>query len=215
MSENDIDSGSEESSSGGSPTGSPQVNRRRLVEYDAAWQHVVQRALDGFVASHDLLGKIARHPTRHVGPIRNVRTPQVLDQPREALEAAALIQKADLRACSVDAHTSFVAELATQHVSAMAKMFFRTVDKVTEAAGTTHDAAGQPLTWDAILDMLERMPVSFDRDGTPKPPVFVAHPDTLEKLAPITDAQRARQTEILRKKGEEHAAAKRTRRLPR
>ncbi len=195
----------------------PQVppTRRQLSEYDAAWRTVVQRALDGFVASHDLLGKIARHPTQHVGPIRNVRTPQVLDQPREALEAAALIQKADLRECSVDAHTSFVAELATKHVSAMAKMFFRTVDKVTEAAGTTHDAAGQPLTWDAILDMLELMPVSFERDGTPKPPVFVAHPDTLAKLAPITDAQRARQTEILRKKGEEHAAAKRTRRLPR
>lgn len=190
-------------------------HRRRLPEYDRAWQSVVNRALEGFVASHDLLGKIARHPTQHVGPIRNVRAPRVLDQPLQPTEATALIEKSDLRECNVDAHTSFVGELARSHVRAMAKMFFQSVDRVSDAAGTTHNANGRPLSWEFVLDMLEQMPISFEPDGTPKLPVFVAHPDTLAKLAPMTDEQRARQQAIVEKKVQEHAATKRTRRLPR
>ena len=128
---------------------------------------------------------------------------------------AAEIQVTDVRACNVDAHTTFVYALAAAQVSAMAKMFFRGVGEVTEAAGTTHDAGGRRLSWDFVLDMLEQMPISFERDGTPRLPAFVAHPDALAKLAPMTDEQRTRHAEIVRTKQEEHAATKRTRRLSR
>lgn len=188
--------------------------RRHLREYDVAWDGVVRRAVEGFVDASELLGRMARQPTQHVGPIRNVRSPQVLDQPFKAIESTAVIQRAALRECDVEAHTSFVAELASEYLRAMKSLFFRSADEISDAAGTTRDAGG-PLTWDLILDMLEQMPVSFDRWGQPTLPVFIAHPETLDKLPAITEQQRARQSEILRRKGEEHAATKRSRRLPR
>jgi hypothetical protein len=189
--------------------------RCRLREYDDAMNDVAGRVLAGFVGAHPVLGRIERQRTPHAGPTRNVRVPQVLDQSPERLEAVAHIKKADVRECNVDAHSAFLAELADQHVSAAARMLYRAADAVTTATGMTQDAGGQPLTWDVILDMVERMPITFNSDGSPNLPEVVAHPDTISKLAPITSAQLARQDEILRKKKEEYVAAKRTRRLPR
>jgi hypothetical protein len=188
---------------------------RRLEEYDIAWQSLVGVAAEAMLASHPLLGQIARRKTPHAGPIRNVRIPTQLDQPPGKVESVATIGRDDLRLANIEAHSNFLAELALEHVKGMAKFFFATIDEVTEAAGTSHSSGGQPLSWDLFLDMVERMQISFDAEGKADLPTLIGHPDTIASLQPMTPEQEARLEEILRKKQEEHAATKRSRRLPR
>ena len=77
-------------------------------------------------------------------------------------------------------------------------------------------AAGRPLTFDLVLDMLEQTEISFNEDGSPNFSV-VLHPTQAEKLlaSPVTPEQKRRQAEILARKKAEQDAQKRTRRLPR
>jgi hypothetical protein len=187
----------------------------RLSEYDLAVQSVVAHAIDGFVASDDLLGQIRRHPTQHVGPIRQVQGPRPLDSTMERTEATAEMAKEAFRKCDIDAHTLFVYELAQSMIEGMSRMFFRTAESITDATGNIFDAGGRPLSCELWLEMLEKAEFSFDADGNPQMPYLIAHPSAVKGLKPLSPEQERRRDEILHRKKEEHAASKRTRRLSR
>jgi hypothetical protein len=125
------------------------------------------------------------------------------------------MRKVDLREGNIDAHTMFVHELAELQTSAMAKLLYRTVGAVSEAAGTSMSANGRTPSWDHVLDLLEQTEANFDEDGNAEPGIISGHPDLFAKLPPITSAQEQRFEEIMHQKEAEHAASKRTRRLPR
>lgn len=177
-------------------------------------RHLIRRAVAGALEADPLLAKIGVRRTEHVGPIRNVRSPR-LDQPLEEFETSAAIAKTAVLACDVDAHTCFVHELATQHVEQVSKMLFRSLDKVTQATGQMVSAGGARISWDLLLDALEKMEVGVTADGKLSKVTFVGHPDQLAKLPPPTEAQLQRLNDIQKRKIEAHAASKRTRRLPR
>jgi hypothetical protein len=73
-------------------------------------------------------------------------------------------------------------ELAKQQM----KMFFQTMDEVTEKAGTHIDNEGRPMTADSLLQMMEMTEVEFDRNGNPTS-VFLIHPDIQETARKIAE----------------------------
>jgi hypothetical protein len=107
-------------------------------------------------------------------------------------------------------------EAAVQHAPKMVERMLRTVSATCDLVGHSVSAQGKPLTPDLILDMLERVELSFQPDGSISPGFkFVANPSTqaqIEKLE-FTPEHIRRHAEIVTKKREAWFARKRDRRI--
>jgi hypothetical protein len=89
------------------------------------------------------------------------------------------------------------------------RMFFTTLDEVTRETGNVLDARGAPFHPRMVLDLMEKMPLDFDKDGKPILPTIVLHPDMLKKIeAKIPEWEgdpefKRRQAQIIERKKEE------------
>jgi hypothetical protein len=120
-----------------------------------------------------------------------------------------------LRNTDVDRHTVFVHSLAKAGLDAVAPGIYRALTEVTDAIGNSVDANGRSF-YDAQVDAIERMDISFDEDGHPSGLKMYVNPETadqISKLPPRTPEQILRLEETLARKKEEFLAKKRSRRL--
>jgi hypothetical protein len=96
---------------------------------------------------------------------------------------------------------------------------FSSLNEAVESVGNTLNAGGQPLTPEHILQMLEKMFIPFNDDGTPSMLSLVVHPDMRERVLAVGaqlegDPQlKARHAEIMKKKKEEWDASEGNRKL--
>jgi hypothetical protein len=92
---------------------------------------------------------------------------------------------------------------------------FEQLGRVCEAAGTTTNAKGQPLSRALILQALEKMEIEFDKDGKAKIGVFVG-PETykqFQNLPPPTPQEVQALNDLLGRKRAEFYARQRHRKL--
>jgi hypothetical protein len=185
--------------------------------YDQAIADFMGKVAQGILELDVLLRKMPTRRTVHAGPMRNVREPQVLDQPLRAFRYTLSIPFDVLRNTDIDQFTALLYDFAEAHRQELAGAFVQTMTAVAEATGNTISAEGQPLSFDMINDTLEMISISFDERGNPIMPTIVVHPDMTKKLMALepTPEQLQRQAEILQRKKAAFDAQKRTRRLPR
>lgn len=171
----------------------------------------------GILGLDALLRNMPSRRTVHAGPMRNVREPQVLDQPLQAFRYTLSIPFDVIRNTDIDQFTELLYDFAEAHRHEIGGAFVRTMMEVTEATGNSINAEGRPLSFDMINDAIEMIDISFDERGNPNVPTIVVHPDMAKKLMAIepTPEQLQRQAEILQRKKAAFDAQKRTRRLPR
>jgi len=115
------------------------------------------------------------HEGRRVELVRDDGSRQeiLFDKPvhgETTLEADAIRREGD--AASGKALT----EIAGQLQEGMAKQFISTIERATEEAGTAMDAKGQRLSPEHVLEMYDKMLLSFEDDGKWIPPTLVVHP---------------------------------------
>ena len=184
-------------------------------EYDEAWSNVLHQAVQGIVFQDSVFGMLQRVETSHHGPIRNVRSPQTLDQPYSGAEYSANMLEDDLRHTRIDKHSEFICNMAESAKREMGPQLFQNIAEITAASDMDFDLAGQPFSSEIYLRTLEKMDIDFDDTGQPMLPKLVCHPSTGKKLEQtIRDAeQKPRYHELLMRKREEFLAKKRTRRL--
>lgn len=187
----------------------------RVREYDSAWKMLFYSIQQSFHELDPLLSKVPGTTTRHRGPIRNISGPEPLDQGRIAAEAKSILATDDIRSFNVESHSVFIHELASGIVHAIASGLIQSISDVTDRTGNVMDAQGGPPTPDLILDLLEKMSISFDDEGNPQMPTLYAHPEMVDRLleTPYTEEHERRRQAILARKKEEFFAKKRTRRL--
>jgi hypothetical protein len=188
-----------------------------IPSYDQAMVEFITSVLWGLTALDPLLGEIPIHSTGHSGPNRNVPGPQPVDHPLVAHEQDFEIHFTTIRNTDVDAFTAILFESAQECKHQILSTMFQTLNDITDAVGNTLYLKGEPLGFDHINDMLEKMDITFDENGRPIWPTIVAHPDMAKTLAALqpTREQLQRQDEIAMRKKAEYNAKKRTRRLPR
>lgn len=186
-----------------------------IPAYEAAMERFVAGVVRGFIAVDPLFGQMHRQPDAHAGPVRNVRGPAPLDQKMPAIEAESSISVNAVRTTNVEAFACFLYELAQSHIQAFAPEFFKGLNEVIDAVGTSVDAEGKQFSFDMLNDALEKMHIEFDDEGEPILPTLVMHPNALERIKRMTPTpeQEKRQDEILERKKAEYYASKRTRRL--
>jgi hypothetical protein len=128
----------------------------------------------------------------------------------EALISFSISESVDGNFDSVD---EAIAEAGQAFAAQLTAGIFAHISELCDAAGTASSA--DELTWDAVLEMYERVEISFDEDGNPSLPSLHAAPETVERLGDPPDDFVERCNQILIEKRNDWLASRRTRRLPR
>ncbi len=186
-----------------------------IPAYERAMSDFAASVMNGLAARHPVIGDIPVRRTIHPGPTRNVPGPQPVDHPLSRVEQRVEFHTDVIRYSQIEEFISILAEISRHHQDVLERELVRTVTDVCDATGNVIDAQGRPLTFDLILELVEKLEIRFDEAGMMSKPVIMMHPDNAERLRqnPPTPEQLQQLNEILRRKRAEQDAQKRTRRL--
>lgn len=99
------------------------------------------------------------------------------------IEATAEITTEAIRKAGFQAIHRAKEQLADQLRASAGKMMIEIVKQATDETGNTVDAEGRPPTAELLLDTLDQMELSFESDGTWRPPQFVGHESLADRFA--------------------------------
>jgi hypothetical protein len=189
--------------------------RLDIPGYDDSVAEFVESVLTGTIEEDPLLSEI---PTwKHAYPRDKIG----VDDSSSLHHAAFHVEQAvafDLNAIrdgDIAHFTLTLRQAAEGYRDQVAAQVVTKMREMTEAGGQSIDAAGRPLSYDMLLDALEKYEFTFAEDGTPIMPQMVMNPATAELLSrlELTAAHVERLENMLRQKKAEHDAHKRERRL--
>lgn len=189
-----------------------------LPEYDGAFTVFVYRAVNELMKEKDpFLGALKTVQMPQVPTIRNTLASGEVVENKPIMSASPF--EVDLRE-AVEGHfdglLSSIDEVAEETLKQIMPVIFEYIGRLTQAAGTSYDAKGQPLSHDIMLDAFETMEIEFDREGKPEMPTWVVNPEmakAIRALPPATRAQEQRFKDIVSKKRQEYDARQRHRKL--
>ena len=187
-----------------------------LDEYDRATREFFSEAVDAVArASDPILGQIQREKV------------EVIAKSMSTMESGELLQREPLLSSAsvsfsvpdaIDGNFSDVvaaiANTAEQFLSSMMPNIFDHISEICDATGNVVSGKDRPI-WDAMIEVLETIAISFDEDGNPSLPSIVMHPDTAAKLGDPPEGYEEKVNEIIARRRDEWLAGRRTRRLPR
>lgn len=106
-------------------------------------------------------------------------------------------------------------EMIMKRIEQLHKLMYEEVLNATDLTGNKVDARGSKFNPDFLLDMLEKMEISFDENGDPKMPQLHVSPETYKQIKSLdyTPEQEKRHNDIIEKKKKLWYAKKRYRKL--
>jgi hypothetical protein len=187
-----------------------------LDEYDRATREFFSEAVDAVArAANPILGQIQRERVEVLPTsLSTVDSGEIVRL--EPLLSSALVTFSVSNAIRGDFSDAIVAiaETAEQFVAAVMPSVFGHISDICDATGNVVSGKDRPI-WDAMLEALETISISFDEDGNPSLPSIVMHPDTVAKIGNPPEGHEARSNDIIARRRDEWLAGRRTRRLPR
>ncbi|MBM0232479.1 hypothetical protein JNW91_11750 [Micromonospora sp. STR1_7] len=187
-----------------------------LTEYDVAGYEFLMTGTDALMRATDpVYRRIRRVPLDDVSSV-SVDVGEGRTVRAEPIDASSWISF-DVREAIAGERQLLLSEmafLAQRQLATIMSAFYSHVNEVAEAVGNT---VSGPMSWDLIIDALERVDRVFGDDGE-HGGMIVMNPETYARLVqqgPPTAAQEARLDDILRRKREEFDARRRHRSVPR
>jgi len=189
-----------------------------VPEYDAAGNQFTWELLHDLMRAKDpVLEMIARQPVDHVPMEPSAPgTSAVGISPAPAPIETTFADRFDtILNMDLDGFVEMMDAAAKQAVDCYMPQFFKQLEEVIRAGGTTIDAQGKPFSIDLLLDGIEQMEIDFTEDGTPVMPKLVDGPELAKKIEAMewTEEQRARKERILTEKKKAFDARRRIRKL--
>jgi hypothetical protein len=196
------------------------VNMNRLFalpEYEDAFAEFVHTAVHELMRRRDpLLSRIRVDFSEEIHTSQNTMpSGEVVETKPFKIPMQMGIELDDAIASRSDGLIEAINAAAEDGLKTGMPQIFQQLDRVCEAAGTTTDAGGQPLSRALILQALEKMEIEFDKDGKAKIGVVVG-PETykqFQNLPPPTPEEVQAMNELLERKRTEFYARQRHRKL--
>lgn len=191
--------------------------RFALPEYQRQMGQFYHSVIRDVAASSPIVGQIRERSTQHRGPSRNAPQPSPVDHEPSTFQQEVSFHFDIAREGRVEDFINLLISAGEEYVSQLEQSLVRVLHEVTEATGGVIDAQGEPLTFDHIIELIEKVELASDEDGGLSLPTILMNPETRKKLeskAPTPD-QITRLNDVLRMKLEENQRNKRTRRLGR
>jgi hypothetical protein len=184
-----------------------------LPKYNLSMIQLIREVKNGFENLDPILGEIRKVEVAHGGMTRQVSEPQILETPMKNYSAIISVELDCFLNTDTEQFRDALYNFSNEAVEQMKKHFFEVFPQICDATGNNVNAQGKNV-WDAYLEMLETMEMSFDENGNHNT-TLVVHPDTARKIRenPPTPEQIAKGNEIIERKKKEYYAQKRTRRL--
>lgn len=132
---------------------------------------------------HDpLLSQIRRFKIHEGRVVRIAREDGSVDELRfdDPILAKATFKIEDVRRLGERSVFAAVEKLGADLHEGMAKRLFQTITKAAESVGNVRDAKGAPITAESILEMLDKMEMSFDENGAWNRPTIITGPGLAE-----------------------------------
>jgi hypothetical protein len=116
---------------------------------------------------------------------------------------------------NLELFTQKLFDMARQFIDDLSRTMFSTLNTLSEQTGNVFNAQKQNISFDMILNILEKISIRFNENLEPILPSIIAGPELSELLMKIkiTPDQEEKQKIILEKKKEEFYAKKTYRRL--
>jgi hypothetical protein len=188
------------------PFGAPEYERAFRVFFGEA-VHEIARAMD------PLLAEIPFEQTP--GAIGSV----IQDQQGEDVELVSPPIAAEFEMSrnavvggDLDGLLLNIDSLASQLSRGLVETMLASLDTVTAATGNVVDASGKP-TFEAMIEVLEKIEMTLTEDGELSMPTLVMGPKAMEAMPEPTPAQVARLEKLKKDRLEELLARRRSRRL--
>jgi len=105
-----------------------------------------------------------------------------------------------------------IAETAAAFSEQLTKRILQNISELCDGTGNVVNAKGRSI-WEAQLEALETIQITFDEDGNPSLPSIVMHPDTADNMGDPPEDFRPRYDSIVERRRDEWLARRRTRRL--
>ncbi len=145
----------------------------QLREYDAAWGAFQGAVVEGFAQLDPLLSRVPVVSRPYAAVSRMTHNGEPIDEPTHETESTFEVRFEDIRSSNLDVFTERLYEMSTRFIEAMAQHVYASMSRITSATGQVVSGEARPTTWDALIDGIERMPPTFDREGRFNIDIFV------------------------------------------
>jgi hypothetical protein len=165
-------------------------------------------------AKDELLSKIPIETTERTGPIRTPVEGNPIDFKPIAVTSKFKISTEAIVNCDVEQFLFSTDEAVDSERASLMPQFFQFVSDICEASGQVVDAQGQPFSWDFIIDLIDKVEMTFDENGRLLQTIVVS-PDMLKIIEanPPTIEQQQLLDQLIDRKRDEFLAKKRSRRI--
>ncbi len=170
---------------------------------------------DYLVSLDYVLNQIQSMKTIHGGGFQYEIKGNYSYSPIQEISSTIEMKYADIENYNLEKFCEGVYNLITEHLAAIHRMMYQEISNATTKTGNVVDARGKGFSVDLILDMLEKIELTFDEDGNPILPQIHMHPDAWKKTKNLQFSleQTRREAEIIKKKKEAWYVKKRYRKL--
>jgi hypothetical protein len=190
----------------------------QLSEYDQAGRTFIFRTVQELVTQNDEFLKLIGWRTVEIVPSHQVTAPSGAPVIMTPIDISSDFQASisELVAGDFDGLFTSLAEAARESAGIVSSNFLEYLGQVSDAFGQTVNAGGRPLSHDLLLDLLEKIDMTFDEMGRPSKVAWVMSRENIEKLKqlpPPTEDQLVRFDRIMDQKREDFNARKSGQRL--
>ncbi len=196
-----------------------KTNIFELPEYSLAFVKFVRQGVEKLMDAKDnLWARMPKSPPVPSLPVsqNTLPTGHVVQHEPFVVSARYETTFQDVMAFDIDSLICQIDGLAEQTLSVVMPRLFEAVGKTSDAVGNSVDARGKHFSFDIFFECMEKLEMSFDREGNPERPVFVVNPKMAEyisSLPPITEEQQKKLDDLIQRKRTEFNARKRDRKL--
>lgn len=194
----------------------PRPHQLALDEYDRATREFFSEAVDAVArASNPILGQVQREKVEVLPRSMNTMESGDIVELEPLLSSASVVLSVPdaIRGDFADV-VAAIAQTADQFVASIMPSIFEHISAICDATGNVVSAKGRSY-WDAMLEALETISITFDEDGNPSLPSTFMSPENAEEIGDPPEGYEHRCNEIIARRRDEWLAGRRTRRLPR
>ncbi len=190
----------------------------KLDEYDRAFADFANEALQKLMAKKDpVLREIKPVQSEQIPIVQNTMpSGEVVEGEPFRTEMKFSLGVDELVNGNLEAFAVALDEMATDGLKQLMPKLFERIGCLSEGAGTTVDARGEPLSYELILRGLEKIEIDFDEHGNPILPTMVVGPalhEAWQKLPAPTETQQRAFSELIERKKREFNDRRRYRQL--
>lgn len=188
----------------------------QLPEYDEAFSMFLYTTANELArAQHPLLAQFRTETTESgASSVVDSRGEDVLELPSERVGFEMGWNRDDMVAGNFDVLILALDAASNELGEGLMAMVFKTMSAVTQSTGNVVDAGGRKLSFELLVETLEKIEWSLNDDDELVMPSIVLHPDQMRNLpSEATPEEQAILDDLHRRKREELLAKRRSRRL--